>query len=315
VWAFPFDPAGRTLGEGKPVSEEGGQVLYSDLSSNGRMLVYSLVRSGTSRTELWTTDLDAGTSQLVVPDVGLGGAGACWSPDGSALAFTLQRQEQDGGRTAFAVVVRRPGEREQLLNNWSAEYSQMCTQWTPDGHGIIGPYQRPALTGWAALARWTTSKTAADVPEKVLYAELGAHIWEGRYSPDGRWLSFVIERASVQASPMMIIAPAAGGSSRDWTRIATDQRGADKPRWASDGRTLYFVSPGRATYHNLWGVHIDPKRGQPVGQPFVITRFDTPSFRISPHLERSSIGISDRRAALTILTVTGSIWMLDNVDK
>jgi hypothetical protein len=84
----------------------------------------------------------------------------------------------------------------------------MCSQWTPDGHGIINPYQRPALTGWAALALWTTSKTAADVPEKVLYAEPGTHIWEARYSPDGRWLSFVMERTGVQAGFYMIIAPA-----------------------------------------------------------------------------------------------------------
>jgi Tol biopolymer transport system component len=315
VWAFPFERARGPLGEGKPVSEEGGQVLYSDLSADGRMLVYSLVRSGSKRTELWTIDLDTGTSQLVVSDVGLGGAGACWSPDGSALAFTQQRQEQDGKRTAFAVAVRRPGEPEQLLNNWSAEYSQMCSQWTPDGHGIIGPYQRPALTGWAALALWNTSRIAADAPEKVLYAEPGAHIWQGRYSPDGRWLSFVVERAGVQDHLIMLIAPAAGGSSRDWRRIAIEHRGADKPRWASDGRTLYFVSPGHAAYLNLWGVHIDPKRGHPVGRPFVITHFDTPSFRISPHVERSDIGIANRRAVLTMVSVTGSIWMLDNVDK
>ena len=36
---------------------------------------------------------------------------------------------------------------------------------------------------------------------------------------------------------------------------------------------------------------------------------------ISPYLDSSELSISARHAALTMLTVTGSIWMLENVDR
>lgn len=42
---------------------------------------------------------------------------------------------------------------------------------------------------------------------------------------------------------------------------------------------------------------------------------DSPTMVISPHIETSGLRISARQAALTILTVTGSIWMLENVDR
>jgi hypothetical protein len=50
-------------------------------------------------------------------------------------------------------------------------------------------------------------------------------------------------------------------------------------------------------------------------------RIELPTLRYSPHLMISprvgetEIGIAARRAMLTLTTVTGNIWMLDNADK
>jgi hypothetical protein len=35
----------------------------------------------------------------------------------------------------------------------------------------------------------------------------------------------------------------------------------------------------------------------------------------SPQFDRTEIGIAPHRAMLTMVSSTGSIWMLDNVDK
>ena len=47
----------------------------------------------------------------------------------------------------------------------------------------------------------------------------------------------------------------------------------------------------------------------------MITRFDSPGLVISPDVSSTDIGIAQRRAVLTMASVTGNIWMLDNVDK
>jgi len=52
-----------------------------------------------------------------------------------------------------------------------------------------------------------------------------------------------------------------------------------------------------------------------VGEPFQVTHFDTLGLTISPYVNRTEIGIGAHRAALTMISSTGSVWMLENVDK
>jgi hypothetical protein len=58
--------------------------------------------------------------------------------------------------------------------------------------------------------------------------------------------------------------------------------------------TIYFVS-GRDGFFNVWGIRFDVVKGKPVGDPFQVTSFESPSLM------------------LTIGEVSGSIWILDNV--
>ena len=112
-----------------------------------------------------------------------------------------------------------------------------------------------------------------------------------------------------------MVAPAAGAPVAEWTRLASDHKSVDKPRWSPDGRTLYFLSQQDAAFLNLWGLRFDPERGRSVGMPFMVTHFDSPGQMISPNVGDTEIGISARRALFTMATVTGNVWMLDNVDK
>jgi hypothetical protein len=88
------------------------------------------------------------------------------------------------------------------------------------------------------------------------------------------------------------------------------RRRVDKPKWAPDGRALYFISQRPTSYFDLWAVRFDPDRGTPVGQPFALSQFDTPSRVISQDIARAEMDVSSRHAVLTIKTVSGSIWML-----
>jgi hypothetical protein len=46
-----------------------------------------------------------------------------------------------------------------------------------------------------------------------------------------------------------------------------------------------------------------------------LTAFDSPRTMISPPVDRTETSVSARHVVLTMMSVTGSIWMLDNVDK
>lgn len=88
----------------------------------------------------------------------------------------------------------------------------------------------------------------------------------------------------------------------------------DKPRFAPDGRKLYFLS-SRGGFFNVWGVRFDPLSGKAEGEPFRITNFQSPSQMVSPVIANSEIDVSAHRLLLTILEVSGSIWVLENVDR
>jgi Tol biopolymer transport system component len=307
LWVFPLDPVARRLGTGKPVTEDDAKAVTFDLSPDGQSLAYTLKRPGIDRTEVWITNIVDGTSQLVAPNA----VDPCWSPDGKAIAYHYAREDRQPptGR----VAVRQLGGQERFISRWSTNVF-MDFDWSAEP-GLVGTYLVFPFAGETSLALWPTTKPDADKPERVLISKPKTGLWQGHFSPNGRWLSFVAIRIDRPSTLEIAVAPADGARPERWIRIAADHTWPDKPRWAPDGRTLYFLSRHPTSYFNLWAVRFDPERGTPVDQPFALTQFDSPSLVISPEMSSSDMDVSSHHAVLTIKTVTGSIWMLDNVDK
>ena len=76
----------------------------------------------------------------------------------------------------------------------------------------------------------------------------------------------------------LYVVPVSGGP---WTRITDNNHWDDKPRWSPDGRTVYFVSR-RGGFFNVG----------PVG-----------------------LSLTQDKLVLTLEEQSGSIWVLDNVDR
>jgi len=77
---------------------------------------------------------------------------------------------------------------------------------------------------------------------------------------------------------------------------------------------VYFVRY-RGSFFNLWAVRFDGAQGKPVGEPYQITRFDSPRRQISTDFPAAEVSVSPKRLILTIMEKTGNIWVLDNVDR
>jgi Tol biopolymer transport system component len=306
LWVFPFDPAaGRLTGEGRPVTPEEGIVEGSDLSPDGRRVAYLLRRPGIERKDLWMVDVESGRHDVLAQSV----VGFCWSRDSQSIAYSLFRLEL----REWALAARALSGPERLLSPWSSESALLPGDWVPDGAAIAGTYHAP-IDSDSRLALWPAA-TPSQKPVRILAAERGLNLWQPRYSPDGRWLVFVATRTGAGEGAGLMVSPASGAPASRWVRLAADHPWADKPRWAPDGRTLYFLSNHGGAFFNLWGVRFDPARGQAEGEAFQITRFDSPRVMLSPDIDSTDAGISADRALLTLVSVTGNIWMLDNVDR
>lgn len=308
LWIFPIDSAaGRITGKGAALSADGEFVEGSALSPDGRFVAFTRRRSGSTGVDMLLADIDANTTGVFGVDAYPG----AWSPDSRTLAYALGRPDRPPPGE-WALAVREVEGPERIIRRWSTESAVLPTGWTPDGRFILGSYVAPLNTGVARLALWPLSASALPT-ERVLLADAQRSLWQGSVSPNGRWLCFVMQMADDPSDVQINVAPA-GAPSSEWIRIAPHHPLADKPRWAPDGRVLYFISTAGSSFMNLWGTRFDPDRG-PFGAPFAVTKFDSPDLLISPNVTAHEIGISARRALLTMTSLRGNIWILDHVDR
>jgi len=313
IFAYPFDAAaGRVVGEGKPVTEEQGNAGLLALSRDGRRLAYLMYQVGSRFGELRTITLDDGRAETVVPDHGFAWPGA-WSHNGRAFAYEVF-EPKEHQTSAYSLVIRT-GPDERRLRPWTREFMFIPSDWTPDDSAILGTQQSATNTGPARLVLWPASGPPVTKPLQVLIEDPNVRVWQAQYSPDGRWIAFVAELTDRGRADMLAM-PASGAARSSWVRLAPAFETADKPRWSPDGRAVYFLArhssyPG----YNMWRVPFDRVHGVPAGPPSQVTSFTSATFSIYPEMGLAEIGVSSTRLALPMLTVTGSIWMLDNVDK
>jgi hypothetical protein len=90
---------------------------------------------------------------------------------------------------------------------------------------------------------------------------------------------------------------------------------ADKPRWSHDGRTLYYLARQGRSFLHLSRLAFDPSAGRFVGDPVQLSDFSRPDFEITPQVEDAELSITAKQVFLTMRRSSGSIWMLDNVDR
>jgi hypothetical protein len=302
LWSFPFDAAaGRLTGEGAAFSEEGTFIGDVDLSPDGDAAVYSVYRAGAEGGEIWVHDFTGGQQQLLVKNA----VTPLWIPGGTSILYNRWRSE-----TEFTLMRRDPDGTERQLSPWFDKSRELTpTDATRDGQSVfVSAYAfGPSVPLWV----WDLERYS-EKPKRILIERPETDIWQAHLSPDGRWLAFVV--AGGPRATHVAIARMESTPLSQWTALASMLSNSDKPRWAPDGRTVYFLT-NRQGFWNLAGIRFDADRGLAVGQPFDITHFTSPSLIIVPSMGRIEIAIAAHRLVLPMMSSTGSIWMLDNVDK
>ena len=188
LWVFPLDPVARRLGSGKPVTEDHAIAGTSALSPDGQRVAYNLNRSGTDRDDLWVTNIIDGASELVATNAH---CLCAWSPDGKTIAYNYIKYDSEP--FTLRVAIRHLGGKERFLSQWTPNFFAP-SDWSV-ARGLFGTY----FTGEeASLAFWPTTNSEADKPERVLISEPKTHHWQARFSPNGRWLSFLVSKGGLR---------------------------------------------------------------------------------------------------------------------
>ncbi|MEP6848773.1 MAG: winged helix-turn-helix domain-containing protein [Acidobacteriota bacterium] len=314
LWTLPFDPvSGQVTGTGQPITVSGISALQPGLSRDGNLLVFRKQRG--SKEELWAKSLDDGQETLLAPADDFSRTNPIWSHSGSQLIYirtnpSKLEQTEIAPQLDRALTLRTFGGSDEQVITSPMHGKLSPSDWTPDGKFIL------ASSDWrtperVALCLFSLDAAPnAETQMRVIASHPDYNLWQGRFSPDGRWISFNAYKATDGAVSTIYVVPPSGGS---WIPITEGQYWDDKPRWSPDGKTIYFVS-NRTGFFNVWKVPFDPLSGKPLDKPVRVTDFESPTQMIMPNIVPMEMVLTHDKIVLPMMEASGGIWILENID-
>ena len=308
AWMFPFDATrGQVTGSGRPVTTPGTVALRPVLSRDGKKLVFCGNRAG--KWGLREVSLSDGREVQIVPNDPYGVDRPQWSPDGTQLAY--ERTNLTNQQSQLMIWSGETHNEEPLTTPGHFQ-GRLPTDWSPDGKFLL-MIQDNDNTGREIWQLPVAARPHAEGVARRIASNPAYDLDDGRYSPDGRWMVFNALRSQPQGLETTLYVMAATGGP--WIRITDSQYFVYSPRWSPDGKTIYFIS-GRSGFFNVWGIRFDPAKGKPVGHPFSVTALNSLSLMVPRHITGSTgLSLTQDRLVLPLSQESGSIWILDHVDR
>ena len=136
---------------------------------------------------LWTADLSTKDKRLLARD-NHARSDPKWSRDGRRLVYQWMRMK-GGNVFEFSLGVRETSAADETLLSTPAEHLVQPHEWSPDGTSILVSWLRPGAR--SLLALWPLAAAPrADAAASIVTEDPQGGLWQGRYSPNGRWISF-----------------------------------------------------------------------------------------------------------------------------
>jgi Tol biopolymer transport system component/DNA-binding winged helix-turn-helix (wHTH) protein len=307
LWSFPFDPAnGLVTGQPYPISNGSTGEVDFDARADGSKVAYRTFRAG--RSELWERSVSEGQERLLLSSADWKLAKPLWSPDGATLAF-MRLDIRDN--TSAVALLNADGTGERVLTS-PRHVEMQGSDWSKDGRAILGACRFSEFDLYSTcLVSVSSASQAGDSMVQVIASDPRRNLFNQRFSPDQRWITFLAHDLSYASTSTVYVAPAAGGP---WRALTDGTWFDDKPRWGPDGRVVYFVS-NRTGVANVWGRRFDDASGTPIGDPFPVTAFRSAQFLLTPRTVQMDIAITATRLLLPMTESRSDIWMLDQVDR
>jgi serine/threonine-protein kinase len=209
-------------GRETPLPAPPGFYRHPRLSPDGLRLAVDPIRGGEGDIYIW--DVARPWSSAVRTTFAPGNDWfPVWTPDGRRLVFGSWR----GGR--FSNLYLHDPESGQTTRLTDSPDMQLPTSITPDGTTVI-------------FHSFTKSLQALrlDAPGKtVTLVETPAEERNGELSPDGRWLAYEEESASLPGQLDIYVRPFPDVNRAAW-QVTTD--GGTFPSWSRDGHELFYVA-------------------------------------------------------------------------
>ena len=240
IWTVPAgggQPARLTEGVSGPGDPRTAADRSPRWSPGGKWIAFETGRRGNG--DLAVVSADGLTTSLLTATPSDEGSLA-WSPDGTKIAYVERSPEYFSGRVRLADfdvnAGRFKGPAKTLYESPQDRGGGWFIRrlvWSPDGKSLALVLQE---TGWDKLYLLPVD---GGKPRAITDGE--SEDDSPVFSPDGRWLAFVSNRARREERHVWI-ASVDGGAAR---RLTNSPAGVESnPQWSPDGRLIYFDYSG-----------------------------------------------------------------------
>ena len=294
VWSLPLDAnAGKVTGEPLRLTDDPAQERFPFVSADGRKVAFNRsLKAG--QYDLWLKELPNGKETPLVLSPAAARYGDI-SPDGSRVAYQVLENQS----LAIYAISAAGGDPERLCGD-----CRIPNGWSPDAKSFVWETFPNRALVLVDLASGRQTEIIKNSNPKY-------GVSRGRFSPDGRWLSFHAIPSGAEVRRVYVV-PFKGAVLQDekaWIPI-TDGEGMERyADWSPDGNVLYFLSE-RDGFRCIRGQRLDPATKHPVGPPFEVYHF---------HHARQSLGNGDPvtisptvgrdKMVFSMVETTGTIWM------
>jgi Tol biopolymer transport system component len=232
-----FDRAGKELDF---IGEIG---TYCDvrLSPDGRKLAFS---AGDPNSEIWVDELARGVGMRLTFDPDTDHGVPVWSLDGSRILFGAFTGKARKG--IYQKPSNGAGGEELLLASETSDTPIYPTSWSSDGRFILYAHGDPGSLAQGDI--WVLPLVGDRKPRLFLQAPVAAY--DGQFSPDGRWVAYTSKESGREeiyvvpfdAAKVLDTGPRSA-NARAGGRWQISASGGHSPRWRSDGKEIFYLSP------------------------------------------------------------------------
>ena len=220
---------------GRVIRELAARGHYDALvvSRDGRMLAMESAPTDQDESDIWAAPIDKLAFLRVTLD---GGGQSVWNRGSRSLTFV---SPGDGYTTIWNKSLAE-GERRTVV--WKSKYSMFPTDISPDGRFLAFSINSPEteMDLWLLPLDPDSGRVAG---EAVAVRRSRFNEGHGYFSPDGHHLAYFSDESGRQEVYVETLPPGQSTHSRRWKVSAG---GGAHPRWRSDGRELFYLSPDRS---------------------------------------------------------------------
>ena len=211
---------------GKQIGSLGAAGLYFTLwlSPDERQAAVDRTDTQTGTNDIWLFDSRGIPSRFTTDPAS--DSNPLWSPDGSRIVFTSNRE---GVSNLYQKVASGVGNEEVLLKSSEEKWPD---DWSSDGQFIVYQTFNPK-TKWDL---WVLPMSGDRQPFPFLQTEFNEQ--QAQFSPDGKWIAYTSNESGAPEVYAQTF-PASGG------RVRVSTGGGNQPRWRRDGRELFYIAADR----------------------------------------------------------------------